>query len=259
MVTAETEARVRELRAEGLTPKLIARKLSLPLPVVSRLVVALAAERGRSSAVVGCWVNAGWSAGLTVPAERGWLDVPHEKSHPGAGIVTALVAREHRHDSVSVCVYLVDVYCLGVKNAVAPRVMPTRDLGRFRAAAFRGYEGVEPVAAPLDLVQHLVFGAVDYARTLGFEPHSDLALAAGHLGDWERPSAIGFGHHGMPLYVQGPYDDPNQVLRTLDRTVGRDGYHFTVDASALNAGAFGGMDLKVRHPDVRQLLLTTRR
>jgi hypothetical protein len=155
-------------------------------------------------------------------------------------------------------VYLVDVYCLGVKNAVPPRVMPTRDLGRFRASAFGGYKVREPVAAPLALVQHLVFGAVDYARALGFEPHADLAPAAGHLGDWVGPSAIGFGHDGMPLYVQGPYDDPNKVLRTLDRTVGRDGYHCTAEASALIAGAFAEMDLKVLDPDVPQLLLTRR-
>ena len=46
-------------------------------------------------------------------------DGPH--ANPGSGLVTALVARAHRHDSVSVCVYLVDVYCLGVKNATGPR------------------------------------------------------------------------------------------------------------------------------------------
>jgi hypothetical protein len=230
MATDETTARVRELRAAGLTPKLIARKLSLPVSVVSRMVVALAVERGPSDELVGCWVNAGWSAGLTVPAERGWPDVPLDESHPGSGIVTALVARKHRHDSVSVCVYLVDAYCLGVKNAIPPRVMPDRDLPMFRASAFEGYENGEPVAAPLDLVQHLVFGAVDYARTLGFEPHPDLAPAVGHLGDWAGPSAIGFGYHGMPLYVQGPHDNPDKILRTLDRTVGRGGYHFSVEA-----------------------------
>jgi hypothetical protein len=259
VLTDATVERVRALRSEGLTPKLIARKLSLPLRDVSRVVTSLAAERGRSTEVVGCWVNAGWSAGLSVPAGRGWPDVPHDKSHPGSGIVTALVAREHRHDTVSVCVYLVDVYCLGVKNAVPPRVTPTQYLTTFRANAFRGYESGEPVAAPLDLVQHLVLGAVDYARTLGFEPHPDLAPATGHLGEWAGPSAIGFGLDGKPFYVQGPYDDPNKVLCTLDRTVGRDGYHFTADAAALNAGALGVMDLKVVDPDVRQLLLTTRR
>jgi hypothetical protein len=237
---------VRALRCEGLTSKLIARKLSLPVRDVSRLVASLAAERGRSTEVVGCWVNPGWSAGLSVPADRGWPDVPHDKSHLSGGIVTALVAREHRHDSVSVCVYLVDVYCLGVKNAVGPRVMSTRDLTAFRVNALRGYESSDPVAAPLDLVQHLVFGAVDYARTLGFEPHADLVPAAGHLGGWAGPSAIGFGLNGKPFYVNGPYDDPNKVLRTLDRTVGRDGYHFTVDAVMLNAAALGGSGRRSR-------------
>lgn len=259
MLTDATVERVRELRAAGLTPKLIARKLAIPLRDVSRLVASLAAERGRSTEVVGCWVNAGWSAGLSVPADRGWPDVALDTSHPAGGIVTALVAREHRHDSVSVCVYLVDVYCLGVKNAVPPRVMSVRDLATFRAHAFGGYEDAEPVAAPLELVRHLAFGAVDYARTLGFQPHPDFAPAAGHLGDWAGPSAIGFGLDGKPYYIAGPHDDPKSVLRTLDRTVGRDGYHFTVGAVALGAGALGAADLDAVDPDVRRLMLATRR
>ena len=224
---------MRELRARGLTPKLIARKLSLPLPQVSRLVAGLAVERGRSSQLVGCWVSPGWSDGLTVPADRDWLDGQH--LNLGAGIVTALVAREHRHDSVSVCVYLVDVYCLGVKNAIGPRIMSPLDLRTFRVNVFGSYGGV-PIAAPFDLVRHLVLGAVDYARSLGFEPHPDFAPAAGHLGEWIGPSAITFGLDGKPFYVQGPHDNPAEVMRTLGRAVGPQGYQFTAEASALDAG-----------------------
>ncbi|BCJ60917.1 hypothetical protein Jiend_43390 [Micromonospora endophytica] len=52
-----------------------------------------------------------------------------------------------------------------------------------------------PLQAPVDLARHLVFGAVDYARDLGFE---------------------------------GPHDNPDRVMRTLDRKVGRDNYDFMV-------------------------------
>jgi hypothetical protein len=253
--TDASVAQVRELRAEGLTPKLIARKLSLPLRDVSRLVAALAAERGRSCEVVGCWVSPGWSDGLRVPAARDWPDGPH--LNPGAGMVTALVAREHRHDSVSVCVYLVDAYCLGVKNALGPHIMPSWELRTLRVKAFGGYLGV-PVPAPLDLVRHLVFGAVDHARSLGFEPHADFASAADHLGEWTGPSAITFGRDGKPIYVQGPYDDPIQVVRTLERAVGPDGYSFTVEASAVDAAMLSEMDLTVSDLAVPEVLRARR-
>ncbi len=84
---------------------------------------------------------------------------------------------------------------------------------------------------PLDLAQHLVLGAVEYARQLGFQPHRDFTAAAGHLGDWIGPSAITFGRDGMPFYMQGPYDSPYHVIQTLNRTVGRDNYHYVVSAA----------------------------
>jgi hypothetical protein len=81
--------------------------------------------------------------------------------------------------------------------------------------------------APLELAQDLVFGAVDYARSLGFDPHRDFSLAAPHLGTWQPPGRIRFGRDGMPYFQQGPYDNPNRVMRTLDRSVGPGNYQFT--------------------------------
>jgi hypothetical protein len=34
--------------------------------------------------------------------------------------------------------------------------------------------------------------------------------------------------NGKPLYVNGPDEDPERVLATLERTVGRDGFHYNV-------------------------------
>lgn len=83
------------------------------------------------------------------------------------------------------------------------------------------------MAAPLDLAQDLVFGAVEYARGLGFDPHPDLRQAAAHLGTWQPPGRITFGYHGEPYFQQGPYDNPARILRTLDRTVGAGNYKYT--------------------------------
>ena len=42
---------------------------------------------------------------------------------------------------------------------------------------------------------------------------------------------------GKPYYVNGPYEDPERVLATLERTVGRGGYNYTVSLDEL-----GGLD-----------------
>src|SRR5205814_10549883 len=88
-----------------------------------------------------------------------------------------------------------------------------------------GYVG-DPLEAPIDLAREVVLGSVEYARSLGFDPHPDFAAAEGHLGSWAGPGTITFGKDGKPLYISGPYDDPRPVIRTLERTVGRGNFEF---------------------------------
>lgn len=146
-----------------------------------------------------------------------------------SGLVTVLVARRADEGEATVCGYLVDVYCLGVKDAWGPRLMFRRDLNSFVEECFAAYPA-PPLPAPLELARQLVYGAVDYAISLGFSPHPDFAAAAGHLGEWVGPSVIGFGRGGRPLFVQGSQDDAAEVLRVLDRTVGKGRYDALVFA-----------------------------
>jgi hypothetical protein len=88
----------------------------------------------------------------------------------------------------------------------------------------------QPLKAPVELARHLVFGAVDYARSLGFEPAPSFGETTSHLGPWDGPSAIGFGREGKPFYIQGPHDNADRIMKTLERTIGRDNFHFLVQA-----------------------------
>lgn len=224
--------RVRELRGAGRSPKEIARALGAKPATVAAQVRALAAEQARSAPepdVVGCWVSPGWSEGLGVDGHPEWPDAGSPKSAI-SGVVSVLVAREHRRvGKVSVCGYLADCYCLGVKNALGPRVIDVGELRGFVRLYFDAYDAA-PVEAPIELARELVFGAARYARGLGFEPHRDFQVAAGHLGSPPESSAIRFGCEGRPYYVQGPYDDAVRIMRTLERTVGTNNFHFIVAA-----------------------------
>ena len=225
---------VRELRARGFPPKVIARALGARPAVVAPLVRAIASEASTEAAepaLVGCWVSQGWDEGLGVKGHPEWPG-RHTFRPERCGLVSVLVAREHRRfDKVSVCGYLVDAYCLGVKDAIGPRAMPRGDLPAFVARYFEAYDD-PPVAAPIGLAQHLVFGAVEYARGLGLEPHRDFGRAVGHLGSAPVTNAIRFGYGGQPYYVAGPYDDTRRILRTLEASVGIDNLQFIVPAEA---------------------------
>jgi hypothetical protein len=222
--------RVRELRARGCTPKVIARTLGLPLAEVAPLVRELAAQAESALAepeLLDCWVSRGWSDDLILPPRPDWPDA--EPPEGITGLAGVLIARRAPRRRVSVCGYLVDTHCLGVKNALGPDIMDEHRLPEFARLYFDAFQA-PPLRAPLELAQHLVLGAEQFARKLGFEPHPDFEPTRPHLGEWTGPSAITFGRQGTPFYVNGPDDDARAVLRTLDRTVGQGNYHYLVAA-----------------------------
>ena len=230
MTNPELIERVRELRQRGRTPKEIARSLGLPPAAVAPLIRAVAATQPKKEAqLVGCWVNQGWAAGLTVAGHADWPGAGVTAQSGQSGLVSILVARDGGRGRVSVCGYLVDVYCLGVKNVDGPRVMDGWAVPGLVRQFFSAYTD-PPLEAPAELARQLVFGAVEYARGLGFEPAPGFDRAAAHLGPWAGPGAIGFGRDGKPFYIQGPYDDAARIMSTLGRSAGHDNFHYLVTA-----------------------------
>ena len=179
-------ARLRQLRAAGSSPKNIARTLGVRPAAVAPWIRVVAREdvAARSEPpVVGCWVNPGWSGHLTVHGHDDWPDSPSADVST-SGLVGVLVARRGRPHRVSVCCYLVDVYCLGVKDVLGPRIMSEDDLPAFRRWFFGVFGcGEAPIEASLELARHLVWGAIDYARGLG-------QRSPGVLDEVEREPAV---------------------------------------------------------------------
>jgi hypothetical protein len=215
MTNSELLDRVRELRERGRTPKEIARVLGMPPSAVAPLVKAVATALPRKEpALAGCWITCDWAAGLSVAGHPDWPDASSSVESGGSGLVNVVVARDKGGSTVSACSYLVDVWCLGVKDAIGPKSVDRRKLPEFVGMVMHG----PFVAAPLELAQHLVLGAVDYARGLGFSPHPDFAQGAGHLGSLSGRSDITFGRDGTPFYIGGPHDDTRSIMRTLQRS-----------------------------------------
>ncbi|TDC85595.1 helix-turn-helix domain-containing protein [Actinomadura sp. 7K507] len=220
----ELLAQVRELRASGRSPKQIARVLGLPPAKVNPLIRVVAAERARSDKLIACYVTTEWSTGLTVDGEPDWpaLGAPETDA---SGLAGVFVARAAGHNRVSAVGFLIDVWCLGVKDAWPPKEMTASRLPEYTDRFFRSFSG-RFVPAPAELARHLVFGAVDYARSLGFEPHSDFAAASELLRPWAPPSAITFGKDGKPFFISGPRDNAQKIINTLERTAGSGKYDY---------------------------------
>jgi len=234
--------KARTLRQDGMAPKAIARALGVGVAdVVAALNDVVPTGGGDDPR---CWVSAGWSFGLGLGDAPDWArhDRPSVDAERG-GLVAVLVARHYEHSSkAQVSGFLLDVWCLGVKDAQPADAMSYTELAEYRQLFFSNFES--HVQVPAVFARDVVFGSVAYSRGLGFEPHDDFESAASVLGESQSPSVIRFGRDGRPFYMDGPHDDPAYVLRTLNRVVGDGNFGYAVEApnvlrSRLPAGGTG--------------------
>jgi hypothetical protein len=149
------------------------------------------------------------------------------------GIGTVVIARTASPLSVGTSVFLVDAYCLGVKNAFFREYTPDQ---------FREFKhdivdsgGVITDCEP-DYARKLVEKAVAYAKALGFEPHPDFAIASALFGSIDAnlcKTEFEMGHEGKPLYVASPMDNDTKIrkiLRTLNSNVGAGNFEYLLPA-----------------------------
>jgi hypothetical protein len=170
----------------------------------------------RQYPIYGCWIMTGWKE---------------------QGITPVVVARQKESGRILYANYMIDLYCLGLKNVL---VNPDCSLNKFeRDLPMMCNNELE--ACPVELAHEIIYGAIEYAADLGFQPHPDFErLMADQILDppdaHPRNHQVEFGKDGKPFYISGPYDEEwkiSQVLSTLQRTRGTDNYDFLA--------GFGGM------------------
>jgi len=143
------------------------------------------------------------------------------------GLACIVVTRSQENGKNMLGAFLVDTFCLGVKNAFC-----NEGLGRRRIEDQllpRYYQNEEPTRVGINYVKEIIYGAVDYAKSLGFDPHPDFELSRHMLGPEEinRTRDLKFGGaEGKPLYIAGPDDDAATILQKLRQRLGKDGFHF---------------------------------
>ncbi len=133
--------------------------------------------------------------------------------------------------------YVVDLACLGVKNAYAAIF---RSEVEYRKELRTQLESRQLMMdCDLDLAAKIIDEAVKYARSLGFKPNKDirdanLVLGEAHPENCDEEIPLG-GSKGKPFFVNGPYDDVQKILRVLERKVGEGNYDYM---ASLGGGGF---------------------
>jgi hypothetical protein len=147
------------------------------------------------------------------------------------GLGWVCLSRQLPNSLVAYAVFLVDRYCLGVKNAIAGvrgRFTYDSEIVSKMRSDFTSKE-LHPAA-----VRKLVESAVQYARSLGLQPHPDYHKAKLIFGDIDAGQCteeFEFGKDGKPFFVAGPRDNPErcrQILKALDQSCGQGGFDFLI-------------------------------
>lgn len=137
------------------------------------------------------------------------------------GHARVLVSRAIPNGKIAFAIFLIDLYCLGVKDVF--------DLTVVRKDVYENmkpmmYFDAEPMNCDVHLAHTIVYGGIDYAHNLGFEPNEDFLNSSVILlprEDITSDSSVVFGKDGRPLYVEGLEDDPKLIIATLNKTVGK--------------------------------------
>lgn len=225
-MTPEQATEIMRLREAKVAPKQIARKLGLRPAEVKTYIQQSAeelylkkAKDGTLQAVYECLVNQS-------AAKRLLEGIELDESEGVGGFAQVILARQDSNRIIS-AVYLVDYWCLGVKDVIPPDSRGKSGYERFKKLCTDRFN--EPfVDISLEQTQSIIYGAVDYARSLGLEPARDFDKKAQmHLGPKpEHLIPIEFGKDGKPFYFSGPYDDAEKIIKTLTANVGPDNFHY---------------------------------
>lgn len=143
-----------------------------------------------------------------------------ESYYQGEGVATVLVSRMEPSGKYTVAIFLLDIFCLGIKSSSYRCHLLPYEYEEIKEASNEpfGYRHEE-----LRFVHNLIYGALDYAEDLGFKPDSDFGVAEYVLDPElvdEGINAIEFGRDGKPYYITGPYDQADRFIKILQKTVG---------------------------------------
>ena len=193
-----------------------------------------AAKRKEKRQVIVKEQSAGMATRMTEAAQYPVLESFAMEGFWTSGIGSVLLSRQLPNGMIAVAFFLVDRFCLGVKDAHAEII------GRFTydskyGSEFRSRFPVRKLSPAA--VRKLVESAVAYARDLGLAPHADYQKAKPLFGDIaasECTEEFEFGEDGKPHFIGGPHDDRQRcqmIIAQLSRACGEGNYHFTIPVS----------------------------
>ena len=149
------------------------------------------------------------------------------------GIGTALVSRKMPNSRLGIGVFLLDVWCLGVKNTYFSVLSEDEYTDRITEInVHETLENIHPSCA-----RKLIEQCIKYSDGLGFKPHKDFKISRQLLVDIDPtvcPNQYTFGKDGKPFYISGPnenFNQSNKIIRSLLQHCGEGNFDYLLSVT----------------------------
>lgn len=145
------------------------------------------------------------------------------------GLVRILLSRQQPNGNIVFATYLVDIYCLGLKNTFYNANFSLHQYKTEVKSQF--FSDCTPRDCHPQLANKIILGGIEYAKELGFKPNKDFQIAKYLL---EEPSEaleefdVTFGKDGKPFYIAGPHDNQQKIMRVLREKLGSDNFTYLI-------------------------------
>jgi hypothetical protein len=152
------------------------------------------------------------------------------------GIGQLVIARRTPAGEYAIGVFLLDVFCLGVKNAFWIVNTPSE----YRALVEKLEECSPMTKVAPEYFSKLVHCGADYGQSLGFPPHRDFRharLLLEGIDPAHCSEEFDFGKNGKPFYFRGPNESLEQA-RAIGQRVQAAGGHYMIAIGEPSDGHF---------------------
>ena len=148
-----------------------------------------------------------------------------------------IISRKHVTGALTVCFYLVDLLCLGVKDTFFKFNISPEELKNLLERRSGKYQLIN---ISYELAHNIIYAGVEYAEEYGFKPHKDFSSTTIYFLE-EDNDAVPLikvkcgGLDGKPCYTNTGFDSPEReraILVQLEQTAGKYNYDYILPASS---------------------------
>jgi hypothetical protein len=148
------------------------------------------------------------------------------------GMGTLILARGATPHHVALSSFLIDTFCLGIKDVMFESV---------ESEVFEMYINAADAGSPIVSVdpsyaRKLLRDLAAWSQSIGFAPHRDFAAVERMFGDVSADASdagFRFGRDGKPVYIPGPNDTAPLIQRRIEQLqkyLGDNGFGFETAA-----------------------------